>query len=134
MKTITLANLKEASLQEVFDQVAKHLLTQKEQCRTSDRNGECVYLNEKGQKCAAGCLISTEEYKPEMDKESEDGQLGSSWFSLIERGLVPDTEHKFFIASLQNLHDNNESSYFKIALEKLGNNYNLNTDVLQVEY
>lgn len=58
---ITLKNLHEATEQQVFDQVAGHLLTQKEVLPSP----ACFYRGPNGLKCAAGCLIANDEYMPE---------------------------------------------------------------------
>lgn len=100
LEKVTLANLEYKTAQEVFDQAAVHLLTQKDQCTDTNGSARCVYRNKSGMKCAAGALIADHEYKPEMDKQGMSG-----WYSLIDRGLVPDT-HKALIARLQGVHDN----------------------------
>ena len=61
---ITLKTLGKATAQEVFDQVATHLLTQNE--RSLD-GASCSYRNCDGLKCAAGCLISDDEYDNQME-------------------------------------------------------------------
>jgi len=50
-----------ATLQETFDKVARHLLTQ--QAKAEQPDGNCAYRGEHGRKCAVGCLISDEEYE-----------------------------------------------------------------------
>ena len=42
--------------QEIYNKVKAHLLAQGEQARTSPM-GRCVYLNDRGLKCAAGVLL-----------------------------------------------------------------------------
>ncbi len=54
--TITLATLPEATAQEVYSQVRKHLLTQK--MKSIEEGKGCVYRGPDGLMCAAGCLIS----------------------------------------------------------------------------
>lgn len=106
---ITLATLKEATAQQVFDQVVTHLRTQGE--RSTDAAANCVYRYGK-LKCAAGALISDDEYKPEMDGGS--GLYGTSWESLIKRELVPATGHTGLIGDLQCVHDSWEGhSYWE---------------------
>ena len=92
---ITLKTLPEASRQEVFDQVVDHLLTQNKVSQNSD--GLCVYKNEEGLKCAAGCFISDEEY---------DGYKmeGNEWDFLAKTGLVP-RMHMTLIKRMQDVHD-----------------------------
>ena len=73
---ITLKTLPQATAQEVFDQVAKHLLTQMKKSvakraaeSASDSKDYCMYRGFDGTKCAAGCLISDDEYKPEFEQK-----------------------------------------------------------------
>ena len=91
--TITLATLSQATAQEVFDQVATHLLKQK--TRSTSENG-CAYRGPNGLKCAAGCLISDEEYKPDME--------GAVWTRLFYNGYVS-SHHMELIRGLQIIHD-----------------------------
>lgn len=118
---ITLANLKDATKQQVFDQVATHLLKQNQQCRSFD--SQCVYRGGKDNNlmCAAGCLIGEDEYKPEMDRAGyvDNVSFGSNWTSLIKRGLVPETPHTNFIADLQDLHDHVTPDKWAMRLETL---------------
>jgi len=55
--------------QDVFDQVATHLLTQKERALVSvaNKNVRCAYRGVDGRKCAVGCLIADEDYNPAME-------------------------------------------------------------------
>ena len=92
--TITLKTLAQATEQEIFDQVAAHLLTQRQKSQIS--SGDCAYLAPNGLKCAAGCLIGEEEYNPGFETWG--------WHSLAERDLVP-RKHRWFIRFLQTLHD-----------------------------
>ena len=102
---ITLATLPQATEQQIFDQVSKHLLTQMQRSENSDY---CAYRDPCGLKCAAGCLIADSEYVAEMDHNME----GSDWEQLIKNGLVP-PEHKEFIVKLQQLHDNEDPAQWR---------------------
>ena len=66
---ITLKTLHSATLQEIFDQAAKHLLTQNEQAMTFDKDGNknCLYRSATGTKCAVGCFIADDEYSPQLE-------------------------------------------------------------------
>lgn len=101
--SITLATLKDATDQQVFDQVVNHL--RKQGKRAYDYvNEACAYrvMSSDGEvlKCAAGCLIGDDEYTPEMDNNDE----GTSWVQLVERGQAP-AFHRELIRQLQNIHD-----------------------------
>ena len=103
---VTLANLKEATPQQVFDHVVNHLRAQK--FRSIGADGTCFYRGEDGLKCAAGALIADTEYHPEMDMP-EDG-YGTSWVNLVARGLVPDA-HQKLIRELQLIHDSQNGQW-----------------------
>lgn len=114
---ITLATLPQATAQEVFDQVAIHLLTQN---ATSVNNGsdKCLYRSEVG-KCAAGCLIGDDEYHPDMDSGGS-----STWYGLSTRGLVP-PGHLALIVSLQSCHDCYIPNDWKGRLESIAESFSL---------
>ncbi len=92
--TITLSTLPQATAQEVFNQVVDHLLTQNQKSYTS--HGGCLYRGPDNLKCAAGCLISDEEYRPEWEQ--------NGWDVLVEGGQVPDAHYEL-IRALQGVHD-----------------------------
>jgi len=93
--TVTLATLEQSTAQEVFDHIAKHLLTQKTQCIGGPDNG-CSYRNEEGMSCAAGCIMTDYEYRSGLE--------GRAWYDLINEGFVPKA-HKDLIQDLQTIHD-----------------------------
>jgi hypothetical protein len=116
---ITLKNLHEATAQEVFDQVKNHLITQGEQSLNS--GGLCLYRNANGLSCAAGCLISEEEYSPNFET--------NLWGDLIKKDLVP-SAHSDLIGELQQIHDQWEESAengmnMSDSLEACADNYGL---------
>lgn len=107
---ITLATLPQATEQEVFDQVVRHMLTQGER---SENDIGCVYRGPNGLKCAAGCLISDEEYNSDMDNNPE----GTSWQDLSARDEVP-SKHLALISVLQRIHDGIGTQDWPEALER----------------
>ena len=111
---ITLKTLPEASAQSIYDQVKAHLLSQNAK---SIKDDKCVYRGPNGLKCAAGCLIADDEYKPKMDK-------CGSWYGLKSENLVPD-EHWELILKLQEIHDWYDVEEWKQKLEELAVTYNL---------
>lgn len=116
---ITLATLPQATEQQVFDQVAKHLLTQNEKSM-HPKSKLCLYRTSGGLKCAAGALISDEEYSPLMEM--------GSWRTLIRRHGV--SKHcAALISDLQYLHDGYTVSEWRDGLRRLARQYNLNEDV-----
>ncbi|MCI0564077.1 MAG: hypothetical protein MN733_36845 [Nitrososphaera sp.] len=92
--TITLANLADATEEQIFRQVYAHALAQG--ARATIGGELCRYRTQGGLKCAAGCLIADSEYKPEFE--------GKSWNELSGKNGFPE-DHKSFISWLQKMHD-----------------------------
>lgn len=114
---ITLATLKDATAQQVFDQVKNHLLKQN---AISVGPEGCAYRSGwEGQKmmCAAGCLISDEEYD-ERGSFIMDGSNNTSWEYHVKKGRVP-KEHFELIKSLQVIHDNYDVEEWPAQLKEL---------------
>ena len=118
MNKITLATLDQATEQEVFDQVAAHLLTQNKE--SENDNGECLYRAENGAMCAAGCLMSDEEHKNQWE--------GMSWHDVSKNTSI--TKHESLITDLQKLHDAVDVEDWKKKLKVVTGNYRLNTAIL----
>lgn len=93
---MNLKDLPHVTKQQVFDTVAKHLLTQMQQSTSGKFETPCLYRGPNGLKCAAGVLIGDDEYCEEMEL--------NSWNELVKHGLVPN-EHKNLIHTLQGIHD-----------------------------
>lgn len=117
---ITLKTLPQASPQEVFDQVAQHLLTQNEKFKSKSSNGEVCLYRSGELKCAAGCLIGDDEYVSSMDGDGE----GSSWTNLVNLGAVP-PEHQNLVTPLQNIHDNDDPDEWAELLEEFADENSL---------
>lgn len=113
---ITLKTLPQATAQEVFDQVAEHLLKQNEKSKVG---ASCVYKSNYGLKCAAGCLISDDEYKAYIESLE-----GDSWGKLAKNSIVP-YNHYDLIGRLQLLHDNVDVESWKGRLVELAKELNL---------
>ena len=126
MKIVTLDNLTNSTEQEVFNHVAKHLLTQMKQSRLPN-NGQCAYLSEDGNKCAAGSLISKEEYiaRNIAQKNSVD------WGTLIYNCVVP-SDHRGLIEPLQIIHDCRKPNEWLTELNDLAKKCNLTPFNLEV--
>lgn len=121
METITLKNLKEATKEQVFDQVAKHLLQQQERSFSKD-GSTCFYRGANGLKCAAGSLIGDEEYDKVME--------GMSWVGLASEGLVP-SKHVNLIIHLQGLHDNSNVEDWKKELTEVAKDFEIKSNILE---
>lgn len=128
MDTITMKNLHLATEQGVFDQVAKHLLTQN--AKALAWSGGCQYRLELNDgtilKCAVGCLIADNEYESKI----EDSIYGSYPFREFF-GFKNEAPHVELLRRLQNLHDKHPVKYWKEGLEQIALDFNLNTDILK---
>lgn len=113
---ITMKTLKSASLQDIFDQAAKHLLTQMAVSRyyplgfdlLSDSPGDapCAYRGVGGLKCVVGCFMEDDEYGPEFEGIVWGGLLDNG--DLTKYGLRPgDSDHPAvtLLRQLQPIHD-----------------------------
>lgn len=115
---ITLKNLSKATAQQVFDQVATHLLAQGKK----SANGEkCLYRGPEGTMCAAGCLIADDEYTPNME--------GKGWYSFVSNHGVT-SEHEELINRLQGLHDAGNPEEWRAGLQCIAGHFNLSRAVL----
>ena len=128
MTTITMKNLHLATEQQVFDQAAKHLLTQMRQAQTNF--GGCQYRLELNDgtvlKCAVGCFISDNEYHHRIE-----GEIYCSYNFREFFGFKDEAPHVDLLMSLQNLHDNHPVDIWKEELEQIAMDFNLNTDILK---
>ncbi len=118
--------------QEAFDYVAKALIAQG---KKSVNGRSCVYRSPDGCKCAAGHLITDEEYRPEFDTPT--AIVATDIFSIISRyGELENIKESnvYFIRDLQLAHDNaDEDSFildFKRNMKSIAKRYNLNSAAL----
>lgn len=120
---ITLKTLAEASAQDVFDHVVRHL--GKQGVRSMEEDGDtsasCAYRGVEGRMCAAGCLVADDEYQKDWE--------GLSWEGLLNRGAVP-PEHGSLIDDLQLVHDTKFDDWSG-ALRITALKYNLDDAVIK---
>lgn len=109
--------------QKVYDKVVKHLLTQRERSVGLNSNfvTDCLYYSKDGKMCAAGCLIPKSKYSADFE--------GFTWDELAAAGIVS-SNNKDLISSLQFVHDQYQPDYWKIGLKDVGNEYELDTKIL----
>lgn len=118
--------------QEIFDRVAKHLLTQNEKCIArvlkKDNNAVtvCAYRSYRENNilaCAAGCLIPERKYDPSME--------GSIFLSIAIHHF-PDISDNLitFISELQIIHDRHEVDNWRYLLKAFATKHNLDSSVL----
>ena len=103
-RQIDISCLAEATAQEVFDTIARHMLTQNERCTLTESvdTPRCLYrLETQGRvlKCAAGCLISDSQYNPNMENVRWSGLTDAkSEFRFS-------SNHAGLITACQDIHD-----------------------------
>lgn len=130
--TITLATLPTATAQQVFDHVAKHLLTQNHKSGTDVM---CLYRDDQGRSCAVGSCISDEEYELLQKKEFkkftavQTGIESLSWNNLSEQLCLP--SHEELISALQGIHDDYGVNEWLLELHEFSRDYDLSADVLK---
>jgi len=120
----------DTTMQETFDKVATHLLTQnKKSGVTIETRFNCMYRGPNGLMCAIGCLIPDELYDSEMD--CGDGMtadtLLETYFPLkqIFRNLPLG-----FLKDLQALHDFYPEYKWREQLVEFAAKYKLSVDRL----
>lgn len=109
-------NLQQATAQEVFDKAAEHLL--KQNCKSENEWGKCVYRGPNGLKCAAGPFIPDWLYSPAME--------GRGWVSLTNTCPQLESEHDKLISILQSIHDHTDPAAWSDELKIVADEYNLN--------
>jgi hypothetical protein len=119
--------------QEIFDTVARHLMTQGAQAlrKKPGLNDEtCAYRGDDGKKCAVGALIPDNIYVPEMDQGTD-----TSVRALLRR--FPTELPAYFyentdlLDQLQDVHDDNPDGDFRYDLEHVAEGHGLSTAVLE---
>ena len=102
------------TLQEIFDIVSTHLL--KQNARSINHEGTCMYRGDNGLKCAAGVLIPDDQYKKDFEF--------SSWATLSREQLVSSSFCEE-IWDLQKIHDNSLISDWPLRLKQFAEKHNL---------
>ena len=113
--------------QQVFDYVADFLLTQHQQCLSSD--GDPVMFNDAGLRCAAGSLVPLNEW-PTILQTHPSLNAGTSWGIIVTNTNLP-KQHHSLILSLQIIHDNPSGpTFWPEKLRTLAHQFNLSTKVV----
>lgn len=118
---ITIHNINEHTLQEVYDQIALHLLTQGKQCIN---NGLCRFRNlSEESACSLGHLIPLSEY-------TEDLELSVFGDILLDFGIVLSDDLVRLLEMLRVLHDDYQPSEWPILLHDIAEKMNLSSEVV----
>jgi len=134
MKQIDLSNV---SAQEVFDRVVTHLRAQNARSfilkmdSPFDNEYTCAYRGANGFKCAIGCLIPDEEYKPEMERGSLEMLLmdTANCPRLFAKNSATEkmfNQHYYLLSSLQDIHDRIDISKWEKHFEMCAKRFYVN--------
>jgi hypothetical protein len=84
-----------------------------------------MYRGEKGTQCALGCLITDEQYSPEMEDLNPE--------ALNKKFVLPQFNDVsiHLLGGLQSIHDNNVPAEWRRRLRQLAVKHGLNADVLE---
>lgn len=117
------------TLQEIFDQVATHLLDQG--VASVDSVKGCLYRGPEGTKCALGCLIPDNYYTKEMEGHGIRYLRDNDY----ELPLILKVDPLSFLLDLQYAHDKSLAtmgiSFWRSDMRRIADKYNLNSDILK---
>jgi hypothetical protein len=89
----------------ILSKVYIHLVSQTTRC--VDLDGNCLYRGDQGTKCAIGCLIPDDVYKPEMENLGVMDVLRKfPGVTTLFLGIDIESKDILFLSVLQDLHDN----------------------------
>jgi hypothetical protein len=114
-------------LQEIFDTVATHLLTQGRKAgRTTP-----LYHAPDGLTCAVGCLITEKAYSPDIEdlEVMHDDVLSALRLSGVKPLSYRAME---LLQDLQEVHDDNHGLSWRNCLIDVAENHGLRSDVLEI--
>jgi hypothetical protein len=114
-------------IQQAFDKVVKHLLTQGMKS-TDSITGYCQYRGDSGRSCAVGCLIDDLDYSPNLEGNTV-MTLGEHYPAAKIMGVtVQDisVDDLNILGELQAIHDTVPCSDWRSTLEKMAKERNLN--------
>ena len=118
------------NIQEIFDTVSVHLLTQNKKSQESSFYSSCLYRGPNGTKCAVGCLIKDEFYDSSLENYIADSFCVINALELS--GIVISEEIECLLVGLQNIHDTQEVSDWPNLLTNKGKEFNLDTSIIDL--
>lgn len=103
-------NIEQVSVQEVFDFVVEHLRKQGRPAKSE--GGKCFYFDvETGNRCAVGCLISSDNYEERFEGVGVESIYGGNKIGLLQW--------------LQGIHDDYKAEAWERKLKQVAIEYNL---------
>ncbi len=120
------------NIQEIFDTVTTHLLTQRAKSAVPNTDGEkygeskltCLYRHPDGLTCAVGCLIKDEFYETRLEglRTTSDDVLRS----LTDSGVDVDSDNvRSLLRELQGVHDDEPVEEWDLQLSRLQSYFQL---------
>lgn len=119
--------MKKDFLQEIFDKIAKHLLTQNKQSK--DEKGHCFYRGPDGLKCAVGAIIPDKDY----DMKFEGLAVGDTPIKTFFIDSGYSNKEILLLKELQIIHDAGRPSCWKNRLSDLALKYSLSSEILDLQ-
>ena len=112
--------------QQIFDQVAKHLLKQMKKSYLPGTVVTCAYRGEQGVMCAVGCLLT------EYDKSIENKNVRAILIDYpeIAQAAGITLNSCSLLTDLQHLHDGREVTHWYYELGQLAKEFDLDPKVL----
>jgi hypothetical protein len=127
------------TIQQTFDKVADHLLTQNAKSKKviggddldfpKEFTSGCAYRGEKGRMCAVGCLIPDELYDPQMENKTSSHVLSS--YPKVQELFENVNDVNPLLNDLQALHDDSGPYAWLDGLTGIAEQYNLSKEVLK---
>lgn len=116
--------MSELNLQQVFDKVSTHLLTQNAKSREC---GACKYRDVDGRKCAIGCLIDDKIYTRTMEKYNISGLWDQN---ILHCDRNNSDTMLYLLEHLQMCHDSYPVVNWKRQLKTIADSFGLVFDVV----
>lgn len=111
------------NIQEIYDKVARHLLTQRAPSLSEEAEG-CAYRGDNGLMCAVGCLISDNHYSKDLEGHTVESIEVIE--SLLDSGIdMKDLNISHLLKRFQDIHDKTETIDWKFYINALADDFNL---------
>lgn len=122
--------MKQLSMQQAFNRVAVHLLTQRKRSWDPEES-MCMYRGPGGLKCALGVLIKDEHYRACL--EGQGANEARVQKALARSGISYSADTTVLLSALQSLHDDDDIKVNDWApeLRRIARDYGLSTDAIR---
>lgn len=119
------------TLQQIFDTVAVHLLTQGKPSKLTNEYGEtqCAYRGSGGRQCAVGVLIPDKYYDADMEGKTVEAVISS--FSVPGLPRDPLSRAADLLSALQHLHDSFNPQDWRTQLGVVAINHKVSDAIMR---